>query len=241
MDPRGACSPSLQDDRDRARGRRGLRPQAPDVEQRRRDLARAAVRVDGLLLPERRGRRGLLRPRGVGDAAHDVRRPVLQGGRLRRHPARDDLHLRAVRPAAVPALRDARADRDPEAVPEPVRAADGARALLPPGHPPADRAPDRPRARRVPAQDPRPGRLPGLRDRLPPVRRRGLGRLPLPVDVQHQRLRADHGAHPHAAAVASDVLRAPTSSSARSARESWTSTRWRFRSRTTTRTSRARR
>ncbi len=33
----------------------------------------------------------------------------VQRGRLRRHPARDDLPLRAVRPAALPALRDARA------------------------------------------------------------------------------------------------------------------------------------
>ena len=69
----------------------------------------------------------------------------------------------------------------------------------------------------------------------------GLGRLPLPVDVQHQRLRADHRADPHAAAVTSDVSRARTSSSARSVRASWTSTRWRSRSRTTTRISRARR
>ncbi len=38
---------------------------APDVEQRRRDLALPARRGDGLLLPERRGRRGRLRPRGL--------------------------------------------------------------------------------------------------------------------------------------------------------------------------------
>ena len=48
------------------------------------------------------------------------------------------------------------ADRDPEALPEPVRPADGARALLPPGHPPAHRAPDVPRPGRLHAQDPRP-------------------------------------------------------------------------------------
>src|SRR5207247_8237430 len=47
--------------------------------------------------------------------------------------------------------------------------------------------------------------LPDLRPRLPPVRRRGLGRLRLPVDVQHQRLRADHGPDPHAAALTSDL------------------------------------
>ena len=48
-----------------ARRRRGHRPPAADVEQRRRDLARAPDRRDGLLLPERRGRRGDLRPRGL--------------------------------------------------------------------------------------------------------------------------------------------------------------------------------
>ena len=43
-------------------GDEGSRPPAADVEQRCRDLARPAHRDDGLLLPERRGRRGLLRP-----------------------------------------------------------------------------------------------------------------------------------------------------------------------------------
>ena len=45
-------------------------------------------------------------------------------------------------------VRDAGADRDPEALPQRVRAADGARAVLPPRHPPADRAQDDPRAGR---------------------------------------------------------------------------------------------
>ena len=41
-----------------------------------------------------------------------------------------------------------------------------------------------------------------------PVRRGGLGRLPVPVRVQHRRLRADREAHPRAAAGAPD-LRGP--------------------------------
>ena len=61
------------------------------------------------------------------------------------------------------------------------------------------------RPRRARRQVPGQGRLPDLRPRLPPVRRRGLGRLRLSVDVQHQRLRADHRADPHAAAVAPDL------------------------------------
>src|SRR6478672_9769497 len=125
--------------------------------------------------------------------------------RLRRDPARDDLPLAAGGRAALPRLRVAGLDRDPAALPERVRAAARARALLPPRHPPADRAADAPRPRRVPSQGPDPGRLPELRARLPPVRRRRLGRLRLPVDVLDPRLRADHRADPHAAAVAPDV------------------------------------
>ena len=44
--------------------------------------------------------------------------------------------------------------------------------------------------------------------RLPPLRRGRLGRLRLPVDVQHPRLRADHRPDPHAAPLAPD-LRGP--------------------------------
>ena len=102
-------------------------------------------------------------------------------------------------------------------------------------HPPTELHTHRDRGR-ARGQGPRQGRLPDVRPRLSPVRRRRLGRLRLSVDVLHPRLRADHGAHPHAAAVAPDLRRAATSSSARSARASSTSTRWRSRSRTTTRT-----
>ena len=51
--------------------------------------------ADGLLLPERRGRRGLLRPRGLRHARDDLRRPALQARRLHRAPARHDLPLRS--------------------------------------------------------------------------------------------------------------------------------------------------
>ena len=62
---RPARAPALQDVRRRARGRRDHRPAPADVERRRRDLALPPDRVDGLLLPQRRGRRGDLRPRGL--------------------------------------------------------------------------------------------------------------------------------------------------------------------------------
>ena len=200
--PRAPALPHLRRSR---RRRSDLGPPAPHVERRRRDRARAADRADGLLLPQRRGRRGRLRPRGHRHARDDLRRPALQGGRLHRHPARDDLPVRPRGRAAPPRVRLARADRDPAALPERVRAAPRARALLPPRHARADRAQDARRPRRAPGQAAHQGRLPDLRPRLPPVRRRGLGRLRLPVDVLDPRLRADHGPHPHAAAVAPDL------------------------------------
>src|SRR5581483_4185685 len=107
--------------------------------------------------------------------------------------------------AAPPRLRDAGPRHDPEALPQRARPADGARAVLPPRHPSADRAAHASRPRRARRQGARARRLPDLRPRLPPVRRRRLGRLRLPLDVLDPRLRADHRPHPYAAAVAPDV------------------------------------
>ncbi len=194
-----------EDVRGRSRRRRDLGPPHADVEPGRRDLALPAGLVDGLLLPERRGRRGDLRPRGRGDAGDDLRRRALQGRGLPRHPARHDLSLRSRRPAAPSRLRDAWPDRDPEALPEPVRTDPRRRPVLPPRHPPAVGAEDAPGAGRLPREGARSRRVPGVRPRLPPLRRRRLGRLPLPVDVLDPRLRADHGPHPPAAALAPDL------------------------------------
>ena len=107
--------------------------------------------------------------------------------------------------AALPRVRDAGADRDPEALPQRLRAADGGRAVLPPRHPSADGAAHGARAGRVPREGARPRRLPDVRHGLPSVRRGRLGRLPLSVDVLDPRLRADHRTDPPAAAVASDL------------------------------------
>ena len=114
-------------------------------------------------------------------------------------------------------------------------------AVLPPGHPPAaelQTVRERGEFRlMIEVRD-------GYRDYeidYHPFDVMGAGRLPLPVDAQHQHdFRADHRADPHAAAVTSDVrgeLRHLLILSAQSS----TSTRWRSRSRTTTRISRARR
>ena len=148
---------------------------------------------------------------GIGDARDDLRRAPVQGRRLRRHSARDDLPLPAGRGAAVSGLRNSRPDRDPAPLPQPVRPDHRGRAVLPPGHPPAHGAEHTPRARRVPDQGARPRRVPDLPARLPPVRRRRLGRLSLPVDVLDPRFRADHRPDPPAAAVAPDLRRAATS------------------------------
>ena len=66
MGARDAPAPDDAHEGDRGRRRRGDGPAAPDVERRRRDLALPPDRADGLLLPQRRGRRGDLRPRGLG-------------------------------------------------------------------------------------------------------------------------------------------------------------------------------
>ena len=77
---------------------------------------------------------------GTGTLRDDVRRRAVQGGRLHRRPARDDVPLRPRRRAALPRLRDAGPDRDPAALSQPVRADRRGRAVLPPRHPSADRA-----------------------------------------------------------------------------------------------------
>ena len=166
-----------------ARGRRDRRATHAHVELRRRDLVLPPRALDGLLLPQRRGGRGRLRARRTRHARDRLRRCPVQGRRLRGHPARDDVPLHARGAAALPRLRDAGAHRDPAPLPESVRTDPRGSPVLPPRHPPAHRAAHETRARRVPRQGARSERLPGVRPRLPPVRRRRLGRLPLPVDV----------------------------------------------------------
>src|SRR6185436_5616954 len=62
-----------------------------------------------------------------------------------------------------------------------------------------------PREGRLSGQGARPRWLPDLCARLPPLRRRRLGRLPLSVDVLGPRLRADHRPDPPAAALPPDL------------------------------------
>src|SRR5207247_7388003 len=59
--------------------------------------------------------------------------------------------------------------------------------------------------RRIQGQGTRARRLPDVRPRLPPLRRRRLGWLRLSLDVLDPRFRADHRPDPHAAALAPDL------------------------------------
>ena len=202
----------LQDLRHRRRRRPDLRAAPADVERRRRDLARAPDRGDGFLLPQRRGRRGDLRPRGLGHARDDLRRRsrtsegdyvvIPRGTTYRFASDGPQRHLVFESPGLIEIPRRYRNEYGQLLEHAPFYHRDI--------HPPTELQTHRDRGDHVVKVRVKDG-YQTLRPRLPPVRRRRLGRLRLPVDVQHPRLRADHGPHPHAAAVAPDVRRARTS------------------------------
>ena len=120
------------------------RPAAADVQRRHRGLDLQADRGPRGLLPQRRGRRGRLRPPRRRRAAHDVRAGALPREGLRRHPARDDPPLAPGRGrrAVLGLLPHARRDRDAQPLPQPLRPAARARAVLPARLPRPDRARD---------------------------------------------------------------------------------------------------
>ena len=236
-----ARPPALRDGAGRALRRRDQRPARPDVERRRRDLALSARAHDGLLLPERRARRDRVRPRGHGHARDDLRRRRLQGRRLRRHPARHDVSLRAGGRAAASRLRVARADDDPRPLPQRVRPAARGRAVLEPRPPSAGRAADASRARA--SSSSRCASAAGTRRTSSTTTRStssagtatsSRGRSPSTTSSRSRAASTSRRRRTRRS-------RGRTSSSARSARASSTSTRRRSRSRTTTRISSPRR
>ena len=131
--------PAHQHARPRAVRRPGPGPAAAPVQRRRRDRDLHPGGRGGLLLPRRRGRRGRLRPRGRRGAGDDLRLAAVPQARLRRDPARHDLPLPLRRPAALADLLHAGRDRDAEPLPQPLRPAARARAVLAPRLPPAGR------------------------------------------------------------------------------------------------------
>ena len=192
--------------------RRRHGPRAAVLQQRRGDGRRPAGRGDAgrHLLPQRRGRRDALRPRGQRASRHELRRrcatarattscsrSARPGGSIRTR-ASDQRMLYLESPSEIV---------PPQALPQRLRPAARALAVLAARHP---RCPTRSRPRATSRRLPRlrPRRAAGITAyhyRAPPVRRRRLGRLPLPVHLQHRRLRADHRARPPAAAGPPDV------------------------------------
>ena len=170
--------------------------------QRGRHLRRgAAGGADGALLPQRRGRRDVLRPHRHRRAGDELRADRVRPGRLPRHAHRHHVPAAAVRRRSAHAVgRVALGDRAAEALPQRLRPAARALPVLRARHPPAGRDGADPRGRRLRhrGQDARPGHRLSLQ--APPVRPRRLGRAPVAVRLQHRRLRADHRARPPAAA-----------------------------------------
>ncbi len=206
MGPRGARAPAHEHVRRRPDRRRDQRAADAHVELRRRDLALPAGLVDGLLLPERRGRRGDLRPRGLRERSRrpsgtcPTRKGTTSSSRAARPtgscPKGEQRYLVFETPGLIEIPRRYRNQYG--------QILEGAPYYHRDIHPPAELKTHRERGD-SPRQGARPRRVPGLRPRLPPVRRRRLGRLPLPVDVLDPRLRADHRQDPPAAALAPDV------------------------------------
>ena len=187
--------------------RRAVRAAPADVERRHRGLRVQADRGARALLPQRRGRRGDLRAPRERRAAHHVRPRAVPRARLRGDPARHHAHVRAARGrgAVLGLLPHPRRDRDAEPLPQPLRPAARALAVLAARLPPARGARDLRRERRFRRDGAGAGRLPGLHARPAPVRRRRLGRLRVAVHLQRRRLRAARRALPPAAARAPDV------------------------------------
>ena len=146
------------------------------------------ARVGGIRVRLRHDRR---RFRGLRRGAARDHSP-LAAGRSRRERADD----RGERPHQAAAALPVRRRAVPGACP--LQRARPARARRPAARGRAGRAGHRPHPGRPDPADLCP----------PPVRRGGLGRVPVPLCVQHRRLRAGAEAHPRAAAGAPDVRRA---------------------------------
>ena len=219
--------------RGRVRRRRDRRPPPAHVERRRRDRALPPDRADGLLLPERRGRRGVFVHEGSGTLEtifgdlpyREGDYVVIPRGTTYRFAPRASSATSSSSPGLIEIPRRYRNEYGQLLEHAPTTTATCIRRRA---QTHSNRGEHVVKVRIKDGSD--------LRARLPPVRRRRLGRLRLPVDVQHPRLRADHRAHPHACRRRIRPSRAGTSSSARSARASSTSIPRRSRSRTTTRT-----
>ena len=166
----------------------GLEPEGDAISGRRLLMWNQDVEIslcrpdggDGLLLPQRRGRRGDLRPRGLGHAGDDLRRGAVQarattssiprGTTYRFRAEGEQRYLVFESPGLIEIPRRYRNEYGQLLEHAPFYHRDI--------HPPTELHTHRERGEfQVKVRDPR--RLPDLRPRLPPVRRRRLGRLRL--------------------------------------------------------------
>ena len=235
--------PAHQDRQDPAEGRRRSGPHPAVLQQRRGVRRRPPGRPDARNRFYRNGdrRRDAVRPRGHGRLRDGLRRPRATARATtsccRSGRPGDSTRTRA-RPAD-PVPRGAVRDRAAEALPQRLRPAARALAVLP-ARPPRARV-RASHATSTATSSSTSAERPDHRLPLPPppVRRRRLGRLPVAVPVQHRGLPADHRAASTSRRRSTRRSRPGTSSSARSCPASSTTTRSRSRRRTTTRTSTA--
>ncbi|CAA9335473.1 MAG: Homogentisate 1,2-dioxygenase, partial [uncultured Gemmatimonadaceae bacterium] len=203
----GADAPALAHLAGEGRREPHARPHPAPVQPGHRDALRGARRAGRALLPQRPGGRAGLRRQGERRARVDLRRPPLRRGRLPRDPPRHHAPVEARPGLAHQAarLREPRPRALAEALPQPVRAAPRGGAVLRARHPPPARAQPARRDGRPPHPRQAVRRAQRVHPRPPPVRRRRVGRLLLPLGVQHPGLRADRRARAPAAAGAPDV------------------------------------
>ena len=161
----------------------------------------------GHVLQECDARRAGLRPRRRGHAAHRPRRRRVPPGRLRPRAADADPPLVVRRRPPAAAAGHGVADGVPAAQALPQRHGPAARAqpVLRTRLPAAGRAAGHRPGGAVHGQDQEAREAVPVRLPVPPLRRRRLGRVHVPDGVLDPRLRADHRAHPPAAAGPPDV------------------------------------
>ena len=185
--------------------RRGGRPPAPDVEQRRGDLACRPTDQMEWFYRNGEGDEVVFIHEGSGTLETIFGDVPYREGDYIVIPRGTTYRFAFETPQRHLVFESPGPDRDPAALPQRVRAAARARALLPPRHPPADGAEDLSRPRplevKVRVKD---GYQPYVLD-YHPFDVVGWDGYVYPWTFNDPRLRADHGADPHAAAVAPDL------------------------------------